>query len=226
MISDRLREQTTRFTKEIQTLLNCTIASHVQIKAVALPVGDDRLFMLGHLMAKDRLTARRFRLKPRAPKAELWMDVSFQLRLDAEREHLMVDKSFFGLFGAEDAKQGLFHYDYERDKADGYPDAHLQVYAESELFATLNDPKADRARSLSKLHFPVGGKRFRPCLEDIIEFLIVERLVEARDGYEKVIETGREGFRKNQLMAAMRRDPATVEAFAERYGITGHARGK
>lgn len=51
----------------------------------------------------------------------------------------------------------------------------------------------------------------------------MERLVLARDGYEKVIEAGREGFRKNQLMAAMRRDRATVEAFVARYGIQSQA---
>ncbi|MEV0441838.1 hypothetical protein AB0I84_06005 [Streptomyces spectabilis] len=220
MISDRLRDRTTKFAKEIQALLNCTIASHVQIKAVALATGDDRLFTLGHLLDKGTMTAQRFPLRPRRPKSELWMDVSFQLRLDAEREHLMVHKSFFGLFGARDAKHGLFHYDYERDKADNYPDAHLQVCGSSELFAALNDQRTDPDRPMSKLHFPVGGKRFRPCLEDIIEFLIVERLVDARDGYEKVLESGREGFRRNQLMAAMRRDPATVEAFVEHYGAS------
>ena len=219
LISDKLRDQTIRFANEIKTLLNCTITNHVQIKAVALSKGDDRLFILGNRLSKETMTAERFPLRPRAPKAELWMDVSFQLRLDAEREHLMVHKSFFGVFGAKDAKHGLFHYDYERDKADGYPDAHLQVDAQSELFDTLNDPKVDAGRSLAQLHFPVGGKRFRPCLEDIIEFLVVERLVEARDGYEKTLEVGREGFRKNQLMAAMRRDRATVEAFVERYGV-------
>lgn len=217
MISDKLRNQTNNFTKEIQALLNGTIASYVQIKAVALQKGDDRLFLLGHLLEKTTLTAQRFQLKPRAAKVELWMDVSFQMRLDAEREHLMVHKSFVGVFGSKDAKHGLFHYDYERDKADGYPDAHLQVDASSEFFGTLNDPKCDPGRPLGALHFPVGGKRFRPCLEDVIEFLIVERIVQYKDGYEKLLEAGREQFRKNQLMAAMRRDPATVERFMERY---------
>jgi hypothetical protein len=70
------------------------------------------------------------------------MDVSFQLRLDAEREHLMVQQSFVGVFGSKDAKHGLFHYDYERDKVDGYPDAHLQVDASSDFFGTLNDPQS------------------------------------------------------------------------------------
>lgn len=217
MISDKLRNQTNGFTKEIKALLNGTIASHVQIKAVALDLGDDRLFMLGHLLDKKTLTAQRFKLKPRAPKVELWMDVSFQLRLDAEREHLMVQKSFVGVFGAQAAKHGLFHYDYERDKADGYPDAHVQVDAVSDLFATLNDPKTDPGRSLASLHFPVGGKRFRPCLEDVIEFLVIERIVQARDDYSGILAAGRERFRRNQLMAAMRRDPATVDKFIERY---------
>jgi hypothetical protein len=224
LISDKLRDQTIRFTKEIQTLLNCSIAEHVQIKAVALSKGDDRLFTLGHLLNRGTMTAQRFPLKPRAPRVELWMDVSFQLRLDAEREHLMVQQSFFGVFGARDAKKGLFHYDYERDKADGYPDAHLQVYGESELFKVLNDPRRDTGRSLAQLHFPVGGKRFRPCLEDVIEFLIVERLVEARDGYEKVLEAGRDSFRRNQLLAAMRRDPGAVETFVARHGLPRAAR--
>ncbi len=221
LISDRLRDQTIGFTKEIKALLNGTIARHVQIKAVALEVGDDRLFMLGHLLDKRTLTAQRFKLKPKAPRAELWMDVSFQLRLDAEREHLMVHKSFVGVFGSEAAKHGLFHYDYERDKADGYPDAHLQVCATSDLFDSLNNPKTDSGRSLAQLHFPVGGKRFRPCLEDVIEFLIVERIVEHREGYESVIQAGRERFRRNQLMAAMRRDPETVAKFVDRYGVPG-----
>jgi hypothetical protein len=221
LISDKLRDRTNKFAKEIQALLNCTIASHVQIKAVALSTGDDRLFSLGHLLDKSTMTAQRFRLKPCREKTELWMDVSFQLRLDAEREHLMVHKSFVGVFGSQVAKHGLFHYDYERDKADGYPDAHLQVYAQSDLFEQVNNPRTDPGRSFAQLHFPVGGKRFRPCLEDVIEFLIVERLVEARDGYEKVIEAGRDGFRRNQLLAAMRRDPGAVEAFVERYGVPG-----
>ncbi|MFJ2000286.1 hypothetical protein [Streptomyces chartreusis] len=223
MISDKLRDRANTFAKEIQTLLNRTIADYVQIKAVALSTGDDRLFSLGHLLHKSTMAAQRFPLKPCRGKAELWMDVSFQLRLDAEREHLMVQQSFVGVFGSQTAKHGLFHYDYERNKADGYPDAHLQVEAQSDLFDKVNNPRTDAGRSFPQLHFPVGGKRFRPCLEDVIEFLIVERLVESKDGYEKVIEAGREGFRKNQLKAAMRRDLATVMEFVELHDLRSRA---
>ena len=89
--------------------------------------------------------------------------------------------------------------------------------ASSDFFGTLNDPKCDPGRPLGALHFPVGGKRFRPCLEDVIEFLAVERIVQKKDGYEKLLEAGRERFRRNQLMAAMRRDPETVDRSIERY---------
>lgn len=222
LISDKLRDSTNTFAKEIQALLNGTIASHVQIKAVALPTrGGDRLFALGHLINRHTMTAERFPLKPRAPKTELWMDVSYQLKLDNEGEHLMVKQSFFGVFGSKDAKEGLFHYDYERNKPDNYPDAHLQVYGRSEMFLALNDPRVDSGRCMAQLHFPVGGKRFRPCLEDVIEFLAVERLVQTRDGYEKVLQSGRDGFRRRQLLAAMRRDPEAVEVFVDRYGLPG-----
>jgi len=53
LISDKLLDQTLRFTKEMQALLNGTIANHVQIKAVALQKGDDRLFLLGHLLLES-----------------------------------------------------------------------------------------------------------------------------------------------------------------------------
>lgn len=218
MISDDLRRKTNAFGKEIQAVLNGTIARDVHVTVVAsyLQSSGDRVLTMGNRVSKATRTAQRFRLRPRNPAAQLWMDVSFQLRMDAEREHLMVLKSFVGVFPSEGAKQGLFHYDYERDKADSYPDAHLQVDASSELFTALNDPKRDTGRSLAQLHFPVGGKRFRPCLEDVIEFLVVERLVWPREGHGKLLKVGRERFRKNQLMAAMRRDPATVEEFVER----------
>ncbi|MGW0823565.1 hypothetical protein [Streptomyces sp. NPDC002845] len=220
MISDDLRRKTNGFAKEIQAVLNGTIASNVQVTVVAsyLESSGDRVLTMGNRVSKTTRTAQRFRLRPRNPKAQLWMDVSFQLRMDSEREHLMVQKSFFGVFPAEDAKEGLCHYDYERDKPDGYPDAHVQVGGQSTVLSALNCPKeGDGGRSLSSLHFPVGGKRFRPCLEDVIEFLVIERLVQAREDYEKVLEASREKFRMNQLRAAIRRNPEVAREYLNKH---------
>ena len=144
----------------------------------------------------------------KAPK--LWLDVSFRLQMDQWDRYLTVRSSFVGAFPTEEGKDGLFHYDYERDKADDYPDAHLQVAGQDAAMAALLPGKPS-----VKLHFPVGGKRFRPCLEDVIEFMIREGLTEGKDGYRAVLDRGREKFRVNQLRAAMRRSPEVVAAFIE-----------
>ncbi|MDT3398748.1 hypothetical protein RKE29_19210 [Streptomyces sp. B1866] len=122
-------------------------------------------------------------------------------------------KSFFGVFGSPEAKEGLCHYDYERAKRDGYPEAHLQVYGQSETLEALR-----QGRALAKLHFPVGGRRFRPSLEDLIEFLVREQLVEPKDDYMAVLDAGRQRFMAKQLRAAMRRNPDIVAEHVERHG--------
>ncbi|GAA1239796.1 hypothetical protein [Streptomyces rhizosphaericus] len=58
-----------------------------------------------------------------------------------------------------------------------------------------------------------GGNRFRPCIEDVIEFLITVRLVEAHDGWGQRVEEGRVRYRRGQLKAAMRRHPDVVEEY-------------
>jgi hypothetical protein len=211
LISDPLRKKAQGFATEIQAILSKTVAKNIQIRAVASRADDGPFFFIGNRVDK-LLTAERFSLRGRKEKTLLWMDVSFQLRLDEEREHLMVQKSFFGVFASEQAREGLCHYDYERDKKDGYPDAHVQIGGHCDSLDALNAP-CDKGRTLAKLHFPVGGKRFRPCLEDLIEFLIVERLAVPQDGWEEVLETHRAKFRANQLRAAMRRHPDIVEAY-------------
>jgi hypothetical protein len=86
------------------------------------------------------------------------------------------------------------------------------VYGISPALERLNG-KEDEKRPLEKLHFPVGGKRFRPCIEDVIEFLINERLVHAHKGWEHRLEEGRARYRRSQLKAAIRRHPEVVEEY-------------
>jgi hypothetical protein len=48
---------------------------------------------------------------------------------------------------------------------------------------------------------------FRPTVEDVIEFLVVERIAEARDGWDRTLNASRERFHRRQLHAAVRRYP-------------------
>lgn len=138
------------------------------------------------------------------------MNVSYQVRMDDEQRYLTVQSSFCGIFADASLETCLCHFDYERDK-DLYTGAHLQVHGLSPALDALNRDKGKRP--LDKLHFPVGGKRFRPCLEDVIEFLVAERLVDGKPGWERVVEEGRSTFQRSQLKAAMRRNTAVVEEF-------------
>lgn len=139
------------------------------------------------------------------------MELSYRLCLDPEGEYLTVVSSYVGLYANDQARSLLCHVDYERNKPHGYPEAHLQVEAESAALAAwrLTDGTTDRV--LRDLHFPVGGRRYRPALEDVIEFLIAEKLAAPRKGWEAVLNSSRDDFRRRQLRAAIRRDLETAK---------------
>ncbi|WP_245242153.1 hypothetical protein [Streptomyces sp. NEAU-H3] len=197
----------------MDAMLSRTVARHVTVKALAMQHGQEKTFLVASNVQKFPMKSQRFELETPAGRPNLWMEVSFQLRFDDEREYLAVQQSFVGVFKGRESKEGLFHYDYERRKGDGYPDAHLQVYGSSAAWE-----EALPGRPLTKLHFPMGGTRFRPCVEDVVEFLIVEGVVNPRRGWKEVLNTSRNRFQENQLKAAMRRNPQLVEDFVRRHG--------
>jgi hypothetical protein len=61
-------------------------------------------------------------------------------------------------------------------------------------------------RPLHKLHLPVGGRRFRPALEDVLEFLVNEGIVVASTGWKGVLDKSRNEFRERQLRASIARN--------------------
>jgi hypothetical protein len=133
--------------------------------------------------------------------------MSFVLAADEFGQHLMVLTSYVGLFRDRELEQCLLHYDYERNKGDGYPESHLQVPADSEHWRALLDSSPQAADNLGTLHLPAGTRRFRPTVEDVIEFLVVERIADARDGWERTLNASRDRFHRRQLHAAVRRHP-------------------
>ncbi|MEW2255957.1 hypothetical protein [Streptomyces sp. NPDC047869] len=214
MTSD-LSRQVYKFAKELQATLNGTVCQHVRIAAVLRPrsvVGP--VFTLGNgLSAANPTQPIAFPLRIDNKKPRAWMNLSYQVRLDDEDDFLTVHSSYCGIFTDEALETCLLHWDYEREK-DRYTSAHVQVYGTSPALEALNRNN-DQKRSLDKLHIPVGGKRFRPCVEDVIEFLITERLADGREGWEKRVEEGRNHYRRGQLLATMRRNPDVVKEYLE-----------
>ncbi|MFC0865012.1 hypothetical protein ACFHYQ_22215 [Sphaerimonospora cavernae] len=145
-----------------------------------------------------------------------WMELSFRFCYDPEGEYLTVLSSFIAIYGDPDGKFCLCHFDYERDKADGYPEAHIQVYGDSPVLRMRGGDLLERG--LQRLHFPAGHRRFRWCLEDVVEFLVIEGIVPGKPGWQRAIEPGRSRFHEMQLKAAIRRDMTTAIGYLEEEG--------
>jgi hypothetical protein len=214
-LTSDLERQARAFAQELTKTLNSTICQHARIQAVLRPMAGagPMLFTLGHGLSKSNpAQPKPFPLSVDRKNPRAWMDLSFQVRLDDdEQKYLTVQSSYCGIFADEKLENCLCHFDYERDK-EQYTSAHVQVHGTSPALKALKrDP--DKKRPLDKLHIPVGGRRFRPSIEDIIEFLIVERIADAHDGWEQRIEDGRARFHMRQLRAAMRRNPEIVKEY-------------
>lgn len=131
------------------------------------------------------------------------------LGLDRTGEFLKAVRSEFVVKSVLD-RTPLVRLDYRTDM-NRAPVAHWQIHAERGAFSHLlsrahavDESRVGKPHDLSSLHFPVGGERFRPCLEDFLHFLVAECGIDARPGWMAVVERGREGWRRKQLRSTIR----------------------
>lgn len=191
------------FAGDLNSVLNSTIATGVRLSVTETSRGEA---LIGYGVSRRDVTPQPFQLN-RGPKGQtLWLLISYRLAPDDEGRYLQVNSSVIALLADEETE--LLHFDYERNKSHDYPEAHLQIVASSEAWEEVG-----AGRSLARLHLPVGGRRFRFTLEDVAAFLTREKLVTASRGAKSTIEQHRATFERNQLCAAIRRDPETARAF-------------
>jgi hypothetical protein len=125
---------------------------------------------------------------------------------DSSGKYLAVARSDFELYSAQE-KTPLVRLDYLRD-AHTVPSAHWNIHAErgsmSHLLASTNQ---DHPGQFSKLHFPVGGARMRPCLEDFLQFLIVEFRIDTKHAALDFLAERREKWRRAEIATLVRDAP-------------------
>lgn len=79
---------------------------------------------------------------------------------------------------------------------------------------------AESAKSgRSFLPFPVGGDRFRPCIEDVLEMLVVEFNITRKQTWKRAINDGRRRWHELQLSAAIRDNPERALLTLQRLGL-------
>ncbi|MDQ1217178.1 hypothetical protein [Microbacterium arborescens] len=155
----------------------------------------------------------------------LQLQVEYSLILSPTSQRATVVGSSF-LVRPFEVGRPLFTADYVRDARSNTPAAHYNLHfehgpLEGELLRTgaarrgkihRKSVRTGRAPRLADLHFPVGGHRFRLCLEDVIEMLWIEFGIDVKPGAQAAILEGRERWRRMQLRAAVSDDPAAAIA--------------
>jgi hypothetical protein len=213
-----LEKKSREFKNELDELLNRTVCTGISLKSIVTPASPQRA-VVGYKITKDNQDLTKgipVTIDDSDPR--FYLGLSIRLAPDEQQSYLMVESSVMILAIAADVADDanvLLHYDYERGKheRDNYPEAHLQVHASSSAWREAAQRLDGKDRLLERLHLPVGDRRFRPTLEDLIEFLVREKLAKARRRWERAIDDGRSRFQDKQLKAAVRRQPdVAIEA--------------
>lgn len=157
---------------------------------------------------------------PKAKDAGLaTLRVNYKLCTDEFSQWLAVEHSTFELKARID-RAPIIRWDYDRD-AHSKPSSHVQVTAHrgalSHLLSQLGHPTP---HSLESLHIPTGGERFRPCLEDVVEFLIVDCGFRGKCAWRRVVREGRAKWRRIQTGVVVRDAPAVAADVLRRMGYT------
>ncbi len=157
----------------------------------------------------------------------LRLEVAYHCSWDSSVRYLRIESSSFKVF-SRSTTEPLFRYDYVHTPTSDVPSAHINVHGHHDhvVWSMLQAGRRQRGRrrgkaadagvvpGLRELHFPLGGPRFRPCLEDLIEMLICEFGLDREPAWRDALAEGRSSWRRKQLAAAMWDDPDTALAVA------------
>lgn len=181
------------FAAEVADLLHHTVADDPPIRAqlVGQRVAVAALDEEGSTTNIPLVVANEHRLDLR---------VSFRCIFDFTGAYLAVEKSEFALI-LPVVRDPVVRFDYVRDR--DWAPAHIQLHAESSSIGYLRALAGKRPETW-RLHLPVGGRRFRPSLEDVIEFAVREFGVTTKDGWTNALEEGRRRWRRLQAKSAIR----------------------
>jgi hypothetical protein len=207
--------QASGFADSLSHLLNNTITNGIRITSVLADDGGSG--WVGYKIGRQDYVGQPIPVKPGRGTASCYIQVGMTLALDPEVQRLIVNGSTMGLYCRNDFESMVFHYDFEREPETDYPVAHFQVAGTSKSMNELCK-RARLTQTLGRFHFPVGGKRYRPTVEDLIEFLIIERISTPHDGWQKVVRMHRDDWERTQLKSVVRRDPETAAAELRRQG--------
>lgn len=186
------------FADETLTLLSAVFPREPQLVDKVTAVGDTN-------RAKFAVTCD-LTMRGREDR-ELGIRIEYEVGPDRSGQHIAIHKSSFKVGDwARDGKKvsAVLRYEYDRLPR-RWVSAHIHIHQDIGAFTrarTLRDIPAPHVGE--KLHYPVGGDRFRPGLEDFLFFLIKECGFEGREGWEQSLSTRRDIYRRLQARSVVR----------------------
>lgn len=150
------------------------------------------------------------------------ISAAYRMCANSTGEHLAVDSSAFKIeYRSTKRPVPIVRFEYDRH-ARNKPASHFQFHADSVPLGILLVRAGchDKAVEQSKVHYPMGGPRFRVCLEDIIELVIREFGAESQPGWEHVVQQGRKNYRAIQEETVIRQHLPRAITMLENMGYT------
>jgi hypothetical protein len=167
----------------------------------------------------------------------LALEVNYRCELDGAGRYLKVLSSKVAVYaGSRPKGDPLFRFEYVHDQGAGLPAGHLHVHAHRDQFTRVMtlaamagaarrqvSPDAElEAARLSRLHFPTGGHRFRPILEDVLQLIQEEFGAHPGPTWPEVLRQNRVEWRRQQTGAAVRDCPSEAVRVLEELGYRVH----
>ncbi len=140
--------------------------------------------------------------------------VSYQCVSSDHHDYMLVDKSRYGL-RPHSGGEWLARMEYEHDPNAGIPCAHLHLHAHRDSWTFLmsrngsgsqrrtvkHRASCKKTPQLSDIHFPLGGPRLRPVLEDLLTLLIQDLGIDHQPDALKILSEARALWRQDQTRA-------------------------
>lgn len=208
-----------------------TFAQEVQDTLFGVLPGDFQIVSISH---GGRYVVRPAGDEPAKQHIPLYVDgeklatlgVQNYLGLDSSGAFLKTWRSKIAVHSTLD-RTPLVRQEFDAEISENAPLAHWHVHADrgslSHLLGRAHAVRGDVVRKphdMSSLHFPVGGERFRPCLEDVLEFLVREFGIDSKPGWDGAIKAGRARWRRMQLRSTVRDLQDEAAEVLRRHGWT------
>lgn len=217
--ADDLAQRSAEFAAEVQTTLRAVLPGPIDIRSLTAPQSNRYWVRPENPALNNRI--------PLYVDSEHLADLTVEifLSMDRHNRYLKTVQSKMAVHSTLD-RQPLIRLEFDAAMHTS-PTVHWHVHAERGALSHLlsrshavRPGQVTAPHQISSLHIPVGGERFRPCLEDLLQFVIQECGIDAQPEWRDAVDAGRQQWRRRQIKAAARDAPAEVASVLAELGWT------